>query len=82
MHDNASLLDIGCGQGHVALLIARAGHRVVGVDLSPSGIHDMTRVATKEALPVEGIVADLSTFTPQGIFDVLLIDRTLHMHDQ
>ncbi len=76
---NARVLDIGCGQGRDALFIARAGHHVVGVDLSPNGIRDMTRAAAKEALPVEGIVADLQTFTPDGMFDVLLIDRTLHM---
>lgn len=79
---NARVLDIGCGQGRDALFIARAGHRVVGVDLSRNGIRDLTNAAAKEGLPVEGIVADLETFTPKGMFDVLLIDRTLHMLDE
>ncbi|MDG1769425.1 MAG: class I SAM-dependent methyltransferase [Yoonia sp.] len=34
-----------------------------------------------ENLDIEGIVADITEFTPHGIFDVLLIDRTLHMLD-
>lgn len=73
------VLDIGCGQGRDALFIARAGHQVVGVDLSSNGIGDLTAVAKEEDLPIEGIVADVSTFVPEGTFDILLIDRTLHM---
>lgn len=73
------VLDIGCGQGRDALFIARLGHSVVGVDLSPSGIRDLVRAAQAEALNVEGIVADVTTFTPPGMFDMMLMDRTLHM---
>jgi len=76
------VLDIGCGQGRDALFIARAGHNVVGVDLSPMGIRDLVTAAKEEDLPIEGIVADVSTFVPEGSFDILLIDRTLHMLDE
>ena len=31
----ADVLDLGCGTGSLALLAIEAGHRVVGVDLSP-----------------------------------------------
>ena len=75
----ARVLDIGCGQGRDALFIARRGHRVVGVDLSPNGIAAMLASAEKDNLPVEGIVADIADFTPDGVFDVIVIDRTLHM---
>ncbi|WP_371225039.1 class I SAM-dependent methyltransferase [Roseovarius sp. 2305UL8-3] len=73
------ILDVGCGQGRDALFIARMGHRVVGVDLSPNGIRDMVAAAERENLQVEGIVADITSFVPEGTFDILLIDRTLHM---
>ncbi|GAB5449478.1 class I SAM-dependent methyltransferase [Gymnodinialimonas sp.] len=78
---NARILDVGCGQGRDAIFIARKGHRVVGVDLSANGIRDLQRVAKKEGLSIEGIVADIATFTPNGVFNVVLIDRTLHMLD-
>jgi SAM-dependent methyltransferase len=73
------VLDIGCGQGRDALFIARLGHHVTGVDLSPKGVADMVQAAA--GLSVEGVVADVTTWRPEGQFDVLLIDRTLHMLD-
>ena len=75
------VLDVGCGQGRDALFIARLGHEVVGVDISPNGIRDLTAAAAIESLAVEGIVTDIATYEPEGAFDVILIDRTLHMLD-
>jgi SAM-dependent methyltransferase len=75
----ARVLDVGCGQGRDALFLARRGHAVTGVDLSPNGIRDLTAAARAEKLDVTGIVADVTQFTPSGLFDVVLIDRTLHM---
>lgn len=78
----ARILDLGCGQGRDAIFIARAGHHVVGVDISANGIRDLTTVAKRDDLPVKGIVADITDFTPEGAFDIILIDRTLHMLDR
>ena len=76
---NARVLDVGCGQGRDALFIARSGHHVVGVDLSPNGIRDLNAAAARESLAIEGVVADVATYAPDGEFDVILVDRTLHM---
>lgn len=76
------VLDIGCGQGRDALFIGRAGHSVLGIDLSPSGIRDLNTAAREEGLDVSGIVADITGYEPDGTFDVVLIDRTLHMLDE
>lgn len=73
------VLDVGCGQGRDALFIARLGHSVVGVDLSPNGIRDLLVTARQENLVIEGVAVDIITFVPDGNFDVVLIDRTLHM---
>ncbi len=78
---NAKVLDIGCGQGRDALFIARLGHHVTGVDLSPAAIADLQKDADREELGIDGVVADVTTYKPTGMFDVLLIDRTLHMLD-
>lgn len=79
---NARILDVGCGQGRDALYLARKGHSVVGVDLSKNGIDDLVKAAKAENLAIEGIVADLTPFVPNGAFDYILIDRTLHMLDE
>lgn len=77
----ARILDVGCGQGRDALPLARIGHDVTGVDLSPSGVAAMCAEADTEGLSVTGHVADITTYTPDGFFDIMLIDRTLHMLD-
>lgn len=77
--EHRRVLDIGCGQGRDALFIARLGHSVVGVDMSQNGIRDLHACAARESLPIEGIVADITSYQPNGLFDVILIDRTLHM---
>jgi tellurite methyltransferase len=73
------VLDIGCGQGRDALFIARLGHTVVGVDMASAGIAQLNAAAKAEGLPIIGEVANIITYEPDGQFDILLIDRTLHM---
>lgn len=76
---NARVLDLGCGQGRDAVFIARKGHSVVGVDISEVGITQLLADAKEEDLHIEGIVSDVKDYVPQSTFDVVVIDRTLHM---
>ncbi len=76
------VLDIGCGQGRDAVFLARRGHSVIGIDLSPHGIKAMNQVAAREGLSIVGVVADVAEYPVEGEFDLLLIDRTLHMLDR
>jgi SAM-dependent methyltransferase len=76
-----SVLDLGCGQGRHALMAARRGHRVLGIDVSRVGVDQMIDAARQEALDVRGHVADLTTFRPRRRFDVVLLDRVLHLLD-
>lgn len=78
---DACVLDVGCGQGRDALFIARLGHRVTGIDQSPSGIRDLLKDAKNEGLAIEAVVTDIRTYTPERDYDVVIIDRTLHMLD-
>ncbi len=75
----ARVLDLGCGQGRDALLAARHGNQVVGVDLSEIGIGQMVGDAEAEGLDVTGIVSDLLEFRSRRKFDVVLLDRVLHL---
>jgi len=76
-----SVLDLGCGQGRDALLFARAGHRVVGVDVSSVGVEQMLATAESEGLQVDGLVQDIRAYQPPDTFDVVVLDRVLHMLD-
>ncbi|MEO0598119.1 MAG: methyltransferase domain-containing protein, partial [Chloroflexota bacterium] len=51
--EKADVLDLGCGQGRDALFIARLGHRVVGVDISETGIAQLLEDAKTETLAIE-----------------------------
>jgi len=75
----SKVLDVGCGQGRDALFIARLGHHVTAIDLSPSGIADLQKDAEAEGLPILARVVDIRTYTSRKRFDVIVIDRTLHM---
>jgi SAM-dependent methyltransferase len=74
-----TVLDLGCGQGRDALMFARAGHRVVGVDVSVVGIEQMVAAARAQGLAVDGLVDDIVTFQPAEAFDLVVLDRVLHM---
>ncbi len=73
------VLDVGCGQGRDAIFVARLGYDVTGVDLSPNGIADLMRAGQEQGLRIKGVVADITAYEPDGPFDVILVDRTLHM---
>lgn len=73
------VLDLGCGQGRDALMAARAGHRVLGVDASPTGVKQLLAAAATEGLAVRGTVSDVRVFRPTRRFDLVFLDRVLHM---
>jgi SAM-dependent methyltransferase len=49
----ASLLDVACGSGQLALVAARRGVRVTGVDIAENSIRAARERAQAEALPAE-----------------------------
>jgi len=55
------------------------GHQVHAIDLSPSGIGDLQKDATSEGLAIDAEVVDIRDFKTRRRFDVIVIDRTLHM---
>ncbi|UCD75418.1 MAG: methyltransferase domain-containing protein [Phycisphaerales bacterium] len=79
--DGASILDVGCGAGYVALELARAGHHVTGIDISGSCI-DIAR-KTAESDPHLSGFGSLEYHTlpldeAEGAYDVVLFSGCLH----
>ena len=53
-----AVLDLGCGSGRVALHLARRGHAVTGVDISPELAAELTRRAAAEEVPAQALAGD------------------------
>ena len=77
-HPDGRALDLGCGQGRDALLLARYGYTVTGVDSSKVGVAQMLERAGQDDLHVEGVVADIYEYEPDGTFDAVVLDSILH----
>ena len=71
-------LDVGCGEGRVGRLLADVGHRVAGVDSSPTLV-----ALAREAGGYEEIVCGSATELPwpPAIFDLAVAFMSLHDMD-
>jgi tellurite methyltransferase len=86
--DNADLLprggkvlDVACGRGRHALLMASAGFDVRAIDRNPEAIEFLTITAERMNLRVDAAVVDLETEPApelQGAFDAVLVFNYLH----
>jgi tellurite methyltransferase len=74
-----SVLDLGCGQGRDALVAARQGHAVHGIDIATSGIIQLAEIAQAEDLDVQCEVMDMQTYDAERMYEVVVLDRVLHM---
>src|SRR5260370_28120781 len=69
-----SILDIGCGTGHLTKAIAESGAHVVGID-SSSGMIETARTTYPD---VEFLVADARNFSFPTPFDAIFSNAALH----
>jgi rhodanese-related sulfurtransferase len=89
--DNADLLpqrgralDVACGAGRHALLLAAAGFAVTAIDRDAATITRLSQQAERLGLPVETEVVDLETSTTPppvlapGAYDLIIATRYLH----
>ena len=86
--DNADLLprggkvlDVACGRGRHALLMASAGFDVRAIDRNPEAIEFLKTAAERMGLSLDAAIVDLETESPpdlQGTFDAVLVFNYLH----
>lgn len=69
------VLDVGCGTGFLALLLAQLGHHVTGVDLAPQMIELAKRKAAQENLDVEFRVENAAALTDRDETYDLIVER-------
>jgi SAM-dependent methyltransferase len=59
----ARVLEVACGTGHVAMLLAQRGWNVTGLDIRANMIAFVRERAAAEAIRVETLCADMTTFS-------------------
>lgn len=71
-------LDVAMGRGRHALLLARAGYRTFGVDVTFDAVRDGASKAAAAGLSLRAWCADLTRHPlPNGRFDVVVVTRYL-----
>jgi SAM-dependent methyltransferase len=76
------VLDVACGRGRHALLLAEAGFFVHAVDRDPGAIDALRSTARERGLEVETEVRDLETTPPPDLgrarYDAIIVFNYLH----
>src|SRR6266478_3133280 len=70
---SGEILDLGCGLGNLSLEAGRRGHPVLAVDASPTGVARLNEDAKREGLPVQGIQADIESWTIDALYDTIVV---------
>lgn len=68
----ASVLDLGCGLGNLALAAAGQGAAVTALDASPQGIADLRRRAAQAGAAIEAREEDLRRWRPELAYDAVV----------
>ena len=67
------ILDVGTGTGYFAILLAREGHRLTGIDLTPAMIAEAEATAAAMDVPARFLVMDaMETAFADASFDVIV----------
>ena len=72
------VLDVGCGEGKDAVFFARNGYEVSAFDLAESGLEMGRRLAEACGVEVNFFQADVMTYRPTEMFDVIYSSGVLH----
>lgn len=66
------ILDMGCGTGRHAILMAQRGYRVTGVDLSDGMLAEARKAASEAGVEVEWVHEDATRYEPDALFDAAI----------
>ena len=64
-------LDLGCGSGGNAVWLAARGWQMTAVDFSEVAIEKAKARAADRGVGVEYVVSDVTTYHPEGLFDLI-----------
>ena len=77
---NGDVLELGCGEGHYARLLAEKGYQVLGVDISPTAIAWAKEKTQKTGVDVDYLVLDLAkpNVLSNKSFDLIADGNCIH----
>lgn len=75
----ARVLDLGCGDGRIALFLAENGFDVTAVDISKTAIDKLERLANERDLFVTTKVQDMQDYVFKNIHDLIVAHGCLHL---
>jgi 2-polyprenyl-3-methyl-5-hydroxy-6-metoxy-1,4-benzoquinol methylase len=75
------VLYAGVGRGEEALMAARLGARVTGIDIAPEMLERLSEQISKENLEFELICGDVSGHKPSELYDVVVANYFLNLFD-
>ena len=71
------LLDLGVGQGRIAIPLAKEGFEVEGVDLSEVGLNQFREFAKSEKLKVNMVHSDFENYIFKQSFNLIISNVSL-----
>ena len=74
----ATVLDVGCGLGLIAMVAAHAGARVTAVDRDPEALAFLEQSAERAGLAIERLVGDVEQVLEGRRFDVVVAAELLY----
>ena len=76
----SEILDLGCGSGRHLVQFAKEGFKVVGLDISPTGMHLTQEWVDEEDLEADLVLADIREPLPfrDGSFKGVLSTQVIH----
>jgi 2-polyprenyl-3-methyl-5-hydroxy-6-metoxy-1,4-benzoquinol methylase len=75
------MLDLGAGEGSDSIRLALLGYSVDAVDISKVGADKIMTFAKEAGAAVNVRVADITTYEPDGQFDIIICNGVLHYID-
>ena len=73
-------LDVGCGSGFFAALMAEMGLKVTAIDYIPEAIAMAQKLTEARGVEVELVQADLRAFVPESGYGLVFDSGCLHNH--
>ena len=75
-----TILDVGCGEGEDALILAKLGGDVTGIDLSAGAIRVARERTARNHVVANFICSPVEELSDDSLYDIVWVEALLH-HD-